>query len=173
MARLRLICLTFCMVLAIYAQRQMTIPQLQTFIKSAVSMKNDDRQVADAVRKLKLTNRLDARTVEELQGLGAGPRTMAALRELITATASLPAAEPVTAAAVVTIPPPDAAEQKKVLAEATQNALDYTKNLPTSFVPRSRAARWIRPDPRRGVPSIGFKSSLAIWTAKRITKWSW
>jgi len=130
MARLRLICLTFCMVLAIYAQRQMTIPQLQTFIKSAVSMKNDDRQVADAVRKLKLTNRLDARTVEELQGLGAGPRTMAALRELITATASLPAAEPVTGAAVVTIPPPDAAEQKKVLAEATQNALDYTKNLP-------------------------------------------
>ena len=47
------------------------------------------------VKRLKLTNRLDAGTVEDLQGLGAGPRTLAALRELITASASLPVAAPV------------------------------------------------------------------------------
>ena len=33
------------------------------------------------MRRLKLTNRLDAGTVEDLQGLGAGPQTLAALRE--------------------------------------------------------------------------------------------
>src|SRR5216117_3536759 len=83
------------MTLATYGQRQMSVPDLVTFIKSSVQLHNDDRAVADAVRRLKLTNRLDAGTVEDLQGLGAGPRTMAALRELITASASLPVAAPV------------------------------------------------------------------------------
>ena len=37
---------------------------------------------AGSTLAIKLVNRLDAGTVEDLQGLGAGPRTMAALREL-------------------------------------------------------------------------------------------
>jgi hypothetical protein len=131
MARLRLICLLLLLAVAVYAQRQMTIPQLVQFIKSAIAQKNDDRQVADTVRKLKLTAKLDARTVEELQGAGAGRQTMAALREQVTLTAGLSEAAPVEAAAAyVPPPPPDAAEQKKFLAEMTANALDYTKNLP-------------------------------------------
>lgn len=117
--------------LAAYAQRQMTVPDLVTFIKSSVQLKNDDRAVADTVRRIKLTNRLDAATVEDLQGMGAGPRTVAALRELITASASLPIApkiEPPPPQAV--IPPPSPAELKTILAQITQRALDYTKSLP-------------------------------------------
>jgi hypothetical protein len=131
MARLRLICLLLIMAVGIQAQRQMTIAQLVTFIKSAIANKNNDRDVADAVRKLKLTNKLDAHTVEDLQGAGAGRQTMAALREQITATAGLSDAPPPEPPPVVaTIPPPSAADQKKTLEEVRQNALDYTKNLP-------------------------------------------
>jgi len=143
MARLRLICLLLFAALAIHAQRQMTVPDLVRFIKSAISQKNDDRQVADEVRKLKLTNKLDARTVEELQSAGAGRQTMAALRAMITATASLPeAAAPELAPAVVTIPPPSAEDQKKTLDEIRQNALDYTKNLP-NFICTQLTRRYV------------------------------
>jgi hypothetical protein len=79
---------------AAYAQRQMTVAQLVDFIRSAVQQKNDDRKVADFVRSIKLTNRLDDATVENLQNLGAGPRTVSALRALTDATASLAAPPP-------------------------------------------------------------------------------
>jgi hypothetical protein len=116
---------------ALYAQRTMTVAQLVTFLKSSVRMKNDDRQVADFVRKVKLTNKLDARTIEDLQGMGIGQRTLAALRDLSTATSTLAAPPPAgPQVAIATIPPPDSIEQKKILAEITQNALDYSKNLP-------------------------------------------
>jgi hypothetical protein len=131
MVGLRLVCAFLLAALGAHAQRQMTVAELTSFVKSSIQLKNDDRQVADFIRKIKLTNRLDDRMVEQLQGLGAGPRTLAALRELITATATLAAPPPpAPAPAIVVIPPPDAIEQKKILAEVTENALAYTKNLP-------------------------------------------
>src|SRR6202795_2021961 len=90
----RLVAAFLGMTLAAYGQRQMSVPDLVTFIKSSIQLKNDDRAVADTVRRIKLTNRLDTGTVEDLQGMGAGPRTLAALRELATASTNLPAAAP-------------------------------------------------------------------------------
>lgn len=119
------------MALAAYGQRQMSVPDLVTFIKSSIQLHNEDRAVASTVRRLKLTNRLDAGTVEDLQGLGAGPQTLAALRDLITTTASLPAAAPIAPPAPPpAIPAPSPEELKKILAEITERALDYTKSLP-------------------------------------------
>jgi hypothetical protein len=119
------------MTLAAYGQRQMSVPDLVTFIKSSVQMHNDDRAVASMVRRLKLTNRLDAGTVEDLQGLGAGPQTLAALRELIATSASLPIAAPVAPPPPpAVIPSPSPAELKEILQEITEKALDYTKSLP-------------------------------------------
>jgi hypothetical protein len=113
-----------------YGQRQMSVPDLITFIKSSIQLHNDDRAVASTVRRLKLTNRLDAGTVEDLQGMGAGPQTLAALRDLVAASAQQPAAALVPPPPQVVIPPPSAAELKTILAEITQKALDYTKSLP-------------------------------------------
>lgn len=143
MARLRLTCVLLLAAATVYAQRQMSVADLVRFIKSAIAQKNDDRQVADTVRKLKLTNKLDARTVEELQGAGAGRQTVAALKEKIALTASLPdpVAEP-TLPVAVTIPPPSPEDQKKILAEVRQNALDYTKNLP-NFICNQLTRRYV------------------------------
>jgi len=119
------------MTLAAYGQRQMSVPDLVTFIKSSIQLRNDDRAVAEMVRRIKLTNRLDVGTVEDLQGLGAGPRTLAALRELATSSASLPVAAPVAPPPPEpVIPPPSPEQLKKILAEITEKALDYTKSLP-------------------------------------------
>jgi hypothetical protein len=135
MIRLRLVWAFILLSAAAYAQRQMTVAELTSFVKSSVAQKNPDSQVADYVRKsIKLSEKLDDRTVEELQSLGAGPKTVAALRALSDATASLtapaPTAPPAPKAGVVAKPAPDADEQKRILAQLTEYAHDYTKNLP-------------------------------------------
>ncbi|MGP0071091.1 MAG: hypothetical protein ACLPWF_04060 [Bryobacteraceae bacterium] len=109
----------------------LTVAKLTDFIKSAVSLKQPDKQVADTLRHFKMTEKLDDRAIEELQSLGAGPKTVAALKELGDASASLPeAAPPPPAPVVVPIPPPDSVEQAKVIDEAREYVENYTKSLP-------------------------------------------
>ena len=117
---------------AAQAQSRMTVDQLVSFVKSSVQLQHDDRQIAAYIkRNVKLANRLDARTVEDLQGLGAGPQTVNALRGLIVGSAELPEAPPPPPKPVVAgIPAPDSIEQKRILAEITENARNYSQNLP-------------------------------------------
>ncbi len=103
------------------------------FVRSAIRLKQDDRRVADEVLKIHLSNRLEARTIQELQHAGAGPKTVAALKKLSEASASLP--ETVKPPAkpeetVPAIPAPDAAELRKIIADVREKALDYSKSLP-------------------------------------------
>jgi hypothetical protein len=127
---------TFCLLLVLVAssalaQRPMSYAQLEEFIKSSINLKHPDKQVADVVKTLKLTQRLTASNVEDLQGMGAGPRTLEALKLLIAGSANLPVPPPaVTTAAVITQPPPSEAELRAILRDVTQNALDYSKSLP-------------------------------------------
>ena len=64
------------------AQTKMSVAQLVSFVKSSIELHHSDRQVAEYLKKVTLSNRLDARTAEDLQGLGAGPRTVEALNAL-------------------------------------------------------------------------------------------
>ncbi len=114
------------------AQSKLTVEQLVSFVKSSVQLRHDDRQIANFIKKnVKLSNRLDARDVEDLQGMGAGPQTVAALKGLMTETASLqPPPPPAPKLVVAGPPPPDSIEQKKILAEITEGARNYVKGLP-------------------------------------------
>jgi len=114
-----------------YAQTAMSAAQVAGFVKSAIQQKNDDRKIAEYLHKITLSDKLEARTVEELQGMGAGPKTVAALRELMQASSSLSAAAPPPPKAPpVVLTPPEPEEQKKILAEITENALNYSEGLP-------------------------------------------
>ncbi len=114
------------------SESKLTVEQLVSFVKSSVQLQHDDRQIATFIKKnVKLTNRLDARTVEELQGAGAGPQTVAALKALITESASLESPPPPAPKLVVAgPPPPDSIEQKRILAEVTDRARNYIAGLP-------------------------------------------
>src|SRR5215510_9662620 len=87
---------------ALSAQTRLTVDQLVKFVQSSIQLKHPDKQVAAYLLKLKLSERLDARTIEELQGMGAGPSSMEALRKLVEISASLPAPPPKQ----VKVPPP-------------------------------------------------------------------
>jgi hypothetical protein len=123
MGRIVRVCILVLAAAAVYAQMQMTVAQLVSFIKSSIQLHHDDVKVAQYVKKIKLSNKLTDGTVEELQGMGAGPKTVSALRELSGATSSLPPAPPPPPKPTpVFIAAPDSIEQKRILAEITQNA---------------------------------------------------
>jgi hypothetical protein len=126
-----ILCVLLLTGVAAYAQLSMTADQVMTFIRSSIQLHHDDRKIAEYVKKIKLKDKLQDRKVEELQGLGAGPRTLAALRELSNSSTSLPdAPPPVPVAPKPTIPPPDSVEQAEVLHEIIENARNYAKTLP-------------------------------------------
>src|SRR6202044_3490947 len=84
----------------VWALRSMNVADLLAFVKSQIQMKGDDRATADFIlHKVRLTEKLEDRTVEDLQGQGAGPKTVAALRKLSGESASLPAPPPPLTAA--------------------------------------------------------------------------
>jgi hypothetical protein len=130
------------------AQNRMTVDQLAAFVKSSVELKEDDRKIADYVKKITLSNHLEAHTVEELQNQGAGRLTVAALRALMTESSSLPAPPAPPAKAVVAvaspIPSPSEEDQKKILSEITENALSYSGGLP-NFVCLQVTKRYVDP----------------------------
>src|SRR5436305_14640409 len=108
----RVVALALAVSLTGIAQMRMSVEQLLSFLRSSIQLKQDDRQVADYVKKIKLSNRLEERPIEELQGQGLGPNTVQALHDLSGATVSLPTAmPPAPKPTVPPIPPPRADEQ--------------------------------------------------------------
>jgi hypothetical protein len=104
---------------------------LRSFIRSSVKMKMPDKDVASYLAKVKLSEQLDERTVEELQGEGAGTKTVAALDALATASASLPKPQPTAPKpAYKPPPPPPPEEQQAIISEIREYAMNYSKSLP-------------------------------------------
>ncbi len=135
---------------SVFAQRSMSVSDVVAFVKSQVKMKGDDRLTADFLHKVKLTQKLEDKTVEDLQGLGAGPKTVAALRKLEEESASLAAAPPPPppAAKAPPKPPPDSIEQAETIAAMRDYALNYTAKLP-NFLCAQITRRHLDPkDPR-------------------------
>jgi hypothetical protein len=133
MAKWRVVCAFLFVTAMMLAQRPMTVAEVVSFIKSAVKQKQDDRLVAEyLLKRMKMKERLDDQMVEELQGLGAGPRTTSALRKLSRESAGMTVAPPplVPAPPPPQQPPPNSIERAAILDEIRANALNYSNNLP-------------------------------------------
>jgi hypothetical protein len=124
------------------------VDQVVKFIRSAIELKQPDREVANYLRKLALSQRLDDRTIEDLQGMGAGPKTVEALHALRDASKDLPAPPPPPVIqetpAPPAIPPPSEEEQRKIIAQAREYGMGYSKNLP-NFICTQVTRRYMDP----------------------------
>src|SRR5215475_8739510 len=90
--KLRILYLFLLTMTGLYAQRAMTTAEVVAFVKSQIRIHGDDRATADFLTKqVKLTQKLDDRAIEDLQGQGVGPRTIQALHKLRDESAGLPA----------------------------------------------------------------------------------
>ena len=152
--RFRLLAATMAVALSLTAQTTLSVEQLVAFIKSSIQLKQDDRQVASFLGKCRMTESLDDRTVEELQGYGAGPRTVEAMRQLRDASRALPKPKPRAPEVKPSpIPPPSAEEQVRILDEVREAAMNYTKSLP-DFICTQVTRRFFDP------------SGLELWHAE-------
>lgn len=133
------------------AQQQLTVNQLVEFITSSIAQKMPDKDVAGFLVSARMSEKLDGRVVEELQGKGAGPKTVAALLRLSEASANLTPPAPKAAAPPKPkpIPSPSPEEQQEVLNAAREHALDYSKSLP-DFICLEVNRRYIDPHYKAG-----------------------
>jgi hypothetical protein len=116
-----------------FAQQTMTVKQVQGFVRSSAELKRPDREVADYLHKIRMSEKLEDADIEAVLGM-AGPRTVDALKALRDASEKLAApaapAPPPTASTYKQPPPPSDAKQHEIIEAAREYALNYTKSLP-------------------------------------------
>ena len=99
-----------------------------SLVRSSIQAHEPDQKLAKALHKLRLSERLDSRAVEELESEGAGPLAAAELERLRESSEQLPeASEPPSFPHPAA---PDAAEQWRTLERARRVALGYVGSLP-------------------------------------------
>jgi hypothetical protein len=114
------------------AQSSLTVEKLREFLRSSIQLKTPDQDIAKYLKGVKLSERLDDVTIEDLQGQGLGPKTVAVLKNMRDASATLKAAapEPPPPPPPPPKPPPSAEEQARIISEARDLALNYSNTLP-------------------------------------------
>jgi hypothetical protein len=167
--RYRLLAAVLVVALAATAQT-LSVRQLIGFIQSSEQLikegKQTDSEVAKYLAKVKLTERLDDRTIEELQSYGIGAKTLQALQALRDRTKDLMAAKPIAPEAPPTpIPPPSSEEQAAIITDVREYALGYSKNLP-DFICTQVTRRYAAPMP--GTRWGGSSLSGPSWQAQDV-----
>jgi hypothetical protein len=136
----------FCRIAAVYVMclsLWAAVEQTKPFICSAIRLKNPDKEFADTLHNVKLSEHPDLATVEALQGQGAGSKTGAALKELATESAALPQVQPPAPKPLDGPPPPPSSEeQAKLLDDVRHYAVNYTQKLP-DFICLEQTRRYV------------------------------
>jgi hypothetical protein len=116
-----------------FAQTAMTVKQVQGIVRSSAELKQQDKDVAATLHRIKMSEKLEDADIEAVLSV-AGPKTVEALKALRDASASLSgpasAAPASTASTYKQPPPPPDAKQREIIEAAREYALNYTKSLP-------------------------------------------
>lgn len=143
--------------LAAWAASTSTVNNLVSLVETGLRKKQSDSHIAGAVRKCQLTDRLDWRTIEELESAGAGPKTVEALEMLLEESRGMPSP---SNPPFSNPPPPDAAEQDRVLQAAAVHSLDYAASLP-DFICTEMVRRYEDLQPKEK-PDWSLKDTLTL-----------
>jgi hypothetical protein len=169
--RYRFLAGVFAVCLVAAAQTQtLSLRELVSFVQSSERLikegKQTDGELAKYLAKVKLTERLDDRVIEELQSQGIGAKTLQALQALRDRTKDLMAAKPIAPPARPTPdPPPSSEEQAAILSDVREYALNYSKNLP-DFICTQVTRRYAAPMP--GTKWGGSALSEPSWQAQDV-----
>lgn len=111
-----------------WAQHGTTVAEVVATVHGALDRGQSDGNLAKALRKFKLVERLEDFVVEELESEGAGPKAMTELERLRDSSRAFP--EPNPAPVFPHDPAPSAAEQRRIIEKARGIALEKSKSLP-------------------------------------------
>jgi hypothetical protein len=105
-----------------------SLDDLVQTVRQALKANQTDIQLAKALHKLNLREKLDARTAEELESEVPGPKSIAELEDLRDVTRDLP--PPVVLPWFASPFAPSTQELREILRMAARKAFAYTANLP-------------------------------------------
>ena len=137
--------------LAMGQNNRMSVEKLIAFVQSSEKIiKEDktmtDKQLADFLNRVKLTEKLEPRVIEDLQALDLGPLTLRALEKLRVESQTLASSTVKQVLPDEPIPPPSALEQGAILDAAREYVMNYDQNLP-DFICTEVEHRLIAPRP--------------------------
>ncbi len=112
------------------AAQKLSVDAVVKMVRSSIELGHKDKKVAKYLENVQLTEKLSVSVIEDLQGYGAGPRTLEALHLLREQSANLTKAEPVVDSRLPPMPPPSPEEQERVIEEAREYAMSYVEQLP-------------------------------------------
>ena len=144
------------MAASVWAAAGSSVNDVVALVRSAIEHKRADAQVAKALHKMDLIERLDDRVVEELESAGAGPMTVVELERLQTASQHLK--KPSVPPQFASPPEPSPQEQAGVIEEARKIALDYSSKLP-DFICTEVVSRYMDPS---GKDSWKLRDTLTV-----------
>ncbi len=105
-----------------------TVNDVVALVREGLAAHRDDKQIAKALSKVKLAEKLDLFPVEELESAGAGPKTMQEMDRLREISEELPA--PAAPPPFALPPVPSQEEMLAATHHARVYALNYTARLP-------------------------------------------
>ena len=85
---MRVLVLALWLIVPAFGQQVLAVDKLVEFIKSSIAQRLPDKEVASYLATVRLSGRLEDRTIEDLRGEGAGPKTVAALTRLADQSSS-------------------------------------------------------------------------------------
>src|SRR5579883_936856 len=144
--RLRRLAVLILAVPLLLAQMQsMSVGRLMEWLRNPATAQENDSALAAFLSKVRLTERLDDKTIESLRGVVLfGPKTLDALHKLRDQSKSLPQPSAASVQPAPLPPMPTAAEQSAIIDEARSHAMEYSEKLPNFFC-YEREQRWAAP----------------------------
>jgi hypothetical protein len=136
-------CLTACLIAAAQGD---SIHDVVAAVRADLERHRSDGQTARSLRKVKLVERLDDRTIETLESEGAGLETVSQLLLLRDGSTRLP---PPATPAIEEPPGPPPAEQQRIWNAARENSIGYTESLP-NFICSEVVRRYTDPNNKGG-----------------------
>lgn len=148
-----------------------SIAELIEMVRSAIRQQTPDKALTKSLHRVVPGEKLDLRTIEELESEGAGPESVAAMELLLENSAGRPASK--------AIPPfvsparPSVDEQKEFFHRVNVAAIHYAAGLPdficTEVVRRYQMtpARPVGSMPRRGGPATPAVGT-GVWFSKDV-----
>jgi hypothetical protein len=146
-----LACLLALAIAAMGQNNRMSVEKLVAFIQSSEKIIKEektmtDKQLADFLAKVKLTEKLEPKVIEDLEALDLGPLTRRALEKLAVESQTLTASSVKQVLPDEPIPPPSSVEQGAILHAVREYVANYDNNLP-DFVCTEVEHRLIAPKP--------------------------
>jgi hypothetical protein len=146
-----LACLVVVSVAAWGQNNRMTVEKLVAFVKSSEKIIKEektmtDKQLAEFLSRVKLTEKLEPRVIEDLEALDLGPLTRRALEKLRVDSQTLTASTVKQVLPDEPIPPPSSTEQGAILNDVREYVANYDNNLP-DFVCTEVEHRLVAPRP--------------------------